>query len=371
MSIVDKILAEDRIYETLSSALIGRTKKTTNRGFTFFNCPVCIQRGQPRADTRNRCGVIYDSEGIGIHCFNCGAKLRYKKGQLLSKGMEQFLVALGVPEKKVQELYFWAWELQRILRDSSFEINEQNPTFFHAGFPTVALPDNARPILELAEEGCIADDFIAVVEYLLSRGEDLKDATSYHWSPSTKNHMHRRLIVPFYYDDRIVGWTARAIDENIKPKYFNNSPNGYLFNCNVMNMDRKYLILTEGIFDALSIDGVALQTNDLNDKKISWINATKQTKILVPDRDEAGAKLIDIALKEGWNVAMPFGTGSKDSQWWEHDIKDVADAVKRYGKLWTLRSIISSSTNNEAKVNLARKKIKASHRTYNFLNDGE
>jgi hypothetical protein len=362
MSLIDKLLAEDRVWDALSSALIGRTTKTTNKGFTSFNCPVCVQNGEKRPDTKKRCSVIYDAEGIGIHCFNCKEKLRFKRGSLLSKGMERFLTALGVDSKKIQELYFWAWEVQRLLRDTSVDLPDNQATFFHTGFPTIALPAGSKPIIDLAEEGCTNDNFIAVVEYLLSRGEYLKDATTYYWCPDRK--LNRRLIIPFYYEGRMVGWTGRAIDD-IKPKYLNNCPEGYLFNCDVMKSNRKYLILTEGIFDALAIDGVGVQTNELNDKKISWINATNQIKILVPDRDEAGGQLIEIALKQGWNVAFPYGTGNGKDQWWHDRIKDIADAVKTYGRLWTLRSIISSSTNNAAKINLA-KKANRSKRKYYF-----
>ena len=343
---IEEKFAEDKVWEELSSALLGRIKTTNSRGFSYFNCPVCVQQGQPRHDTKHRCGVIYDNEGIGINCFNCGFKIRYKKGQLLSKAMERFLLALNVDEKRVKELYFWAWELFRLV-ESNPGLENITPTFFHGGFPTAELPPCAKPITQLAEDDCDDENFIAVVDYLMSRGDALVTATDYYWSPDLNKGMNRRLIIPFYYEDRIVGWTARTIDD-IKPKYHNTSPPGYLFNCNVMKLDRKYLLLTEGVLDAIAIDCIGLQRNNINERQINWINACKQIKIVVPDRDVSGSRLIDIAMEQGWHVAFPNVSGTKG--WWEEDIKDVADATKRYGRLFTLRSIIATATNNKTLI---------------------
>ena len=41
--------------------------------------------------------------------------------------------------------------------------------------------------------------------------------TEYYWSPSLG--YRDRLIIPFYYENRIVGWTARTVTSDKKPKY--------------------------------------------------------------------------------------------------------------------------------------------------------
>jgi hypothetical protein len=353
-TLLEKMLAEDRVWDTLSSSIIGKTRKTS-RGFIRFNCPVCTY-SQSRADTKMRCYLKYDNEGIGINCFNCRTKLRYKKGGLLSQGMEQFLSALGVPDQKVKELFFWAWQIKSALKDASPAEQEACSTF-HIGFPSMELPKGARPLTELADEGCEDEDFIDVVEYLYSRGEELADSTSFYWTPTTKNNLNRRLIIPFYYDGRIVGWSGRHIDD-VAPKYWNQSPPGYIFNCDIMNLtNRKYLLITEGLLDALSIDCLGLQGNELNEKQLSWINESKQTKIVVPDRDSAGDRLIDMAVLHGWHVAFPRGSGfGKSEVWWDQSIKDSAEATKTYGRLWTLRSIIATATSNKTTISINRAK---------------
>ena len=70
--------------------------------------------------------------------------------------------------------------------------------------------------------------------------------------------------------------------------------------------------------------------------------------IVVPDRDKPGAKMIKAALTHGWSVSMPP---------WEDDIKDVADAMKRYGRLYTLTTILYYREHNEIKIQLLKKKL--------------
>ena len=70
--------------------------------------------------------------------------------------------------------------------------------------------------------------------------------------------------------------------------------------------------------------------------------------IVVPDRDKTGLKMCDRALELGYQVSLPN---------WEADIKDVNDAVVRYGKLPTLLSILQSATNSKIKIEMQRKKI--------------
>ena len=67
----------------------------------------------------------------------------------------------------------------------------------------------------------------------------------------------------------------------------------------------------------------------------------------MPDKDKAGQRLIDDALEYGWAVSFPE---------WENDTKDVNDAVVRYGKLFTLKSIIDAKQTSSLKINLLRKK---------------
>jgi len=70
--------------------------------------------------------------------------------------------------------------------------------------------------------------------------------------------------------------------------------------------------------------------------------------VVVPDRDTTGLKICDKALELGYQVSLPD---------WDTDIKDVNDAVIRYGKLPTLLSIIQNKTNSKIKIEMQRRKI--------------
>ena len=66
----------------------------------------------------------------------------------------------------------------------------------------------------------------------------------------------------------------------------------------------------------------------------------------MPDRDAPGEKLINQAIEFGWNVAFPE---------WEDDVQDVADAVAKYGRLFTMQSILKTSESSKFKIDLKRK----------------
>ena len=63
--------------------------------------------------------------------------------------------------------------------------------------------------------------------------------------------MNKRVIIPFYADNKIVGYTPAIIaeEENI-PKYYSDKPR-LLYNYDQLHNNRKYVIITEGVLDAL------------------------------------------------------------------------------------------------------------------------
>jgi DNA primase len=108
------------------------------------------------------------------------------------------------------------------------------------------------------------------------------------------------------------------------------------------------VFVCEGPFDALSIGGVALLTNEVSDQQARIINNIGKEIIVVPDRDKAGAVLIDQAQELGWAVAFPS---------WGPEIKDPADAVQKYGKLFVTVDILKTATTNPAKIEIEKRKL--------------
>jgi hypothetical protein len=205
------------------------------------------------------------------------------------------------------------------------------------------LPPDCKSILEWLEAEP-NDEVLAVVDYLAGRSMDLE---WYNWMWSPENGYRDRVIIPFYQDGVVVGFTGRKIKPG-KPKYLTDSQSGYVFNIDRQTEDREYVLVVEGQFDAIAVDGVAIMTNEPNTTQIARINKLGKKVIVVPDRDKPGAKLVHHALEQGWLVSAPP---------WEDDIKDAAQAVERYGRLYTLFTILHYVETNEIKTKLYMKKL--------------
>jgi 5S rRNA maturation endonuclease (ribonuclease M5) len=338
-------MQNDFLSQKLINLLPGNRKRTPN-GSVNINCPMCLSRGEARPDTKLRCGIRTDGAGsISINCFNCGYRTRWSPGSLISRNLRDFLSNIGVNDLDIKKLNFTAWQMSQNLEGTPVE---RESARFIPNFVELELPPDAMPISEWAALDCTDEDFIDVVSYAMSRGDHVFGKHEFYWTPDKGNHMNRRLIIPFYWKDKIVGWTGRAIDDGVLPKYMTNTPGHFLFNNVNMYKDRKYIILVEGQFDSIAIDGVATQGAKISEQQAYWLKDTGKHIIVLPDRDEAGQKLIDLALQHDWMVSFPE---------WDSDVKDANDAVKKYGKLYTVRSIIDSATDNKLKINLSRKKL--------------
>ena len=131
------------------------------------------------------------------------------------------------------------------------------------------------------------------------------------------------------------------------PKYLNEQQPGYIFGLDLQKSNWKYVIVVEGVLDAISINGMAVLHNKISDKQAKQLMRLAQEKevIVVPDHDKAGKKLVDDAVKYGFSVSTPL---------WGNDIKDVNDAVLVNGKIATILDIITHR-NNGVKSKLAIK----------------
>jgi hypothetical protein len=208
-------------------------------------------------------------------------------------------------------------------------------------FETVPLPPDAVRIEDITE---FTKFSIAVVEYMAARNLHLDD-TDYYWSPSLA--YRDRLIIPFYFEKRIVGWTARTITADKKPKYLNDQQAGFVYGLDNQTYDKEFAILVEGPMDAIQIDGCALGGSEINDTQALLIDRLAKEIVVVPDRDHAGKKLVEDAISRGWGVSLPE---------WPQDINDVGDAVDKYGRLYALYSIASAAETSPLKIRLRAKK---------------
>jgi DNA primase len=94
------------------------------------------------------------------------------------------------------------------------------------------------------------------------------------------------------------------LDKRI-PKYIHDMQHGYVFGVDLQHTSWQYVIVTEGVFDALSIGGVAVLHAEVNDAQVKMIRNLNRQVIVVPDQDTTGMKLVDRAIELGWSVSMP------------------------------------------------------------------
>ena len=212
-------------------------------------------------------------------------------------------------------------------------------------FATTQLPEGAEPLSKhmWAEAGHLDERIARCFQYMLERDLNIEDI-DYHWSPTLA--YRDRLIIPFYYEGRVVGYTARTVGDN-RVKYLTDSQPGFVFNLDEQGHNKVFTILCEGPIDALHVDGCALTGSDINDAQALLLNRLGKDIYVVPDRDRAGAKLVEQAIDRGWHVSMPD---------WDIGINDIGDAVAKYGRLYTLYSIANSAESSPLKIRLRAKK---------------
>jgi hypothetical protein len=208
-------------------------------------------------------------------------------------------------------------------------------------FEERALPIDSVPITSLLDN--MPDKLIPVLEYLSNRNLYLEDYLFY-WTP--KVGFSNRLIIPFYKDNIIVGYTARAIND-AKPKYISEQQPGYVFNLDRQTTDRAFVIVCEGPIDAISIDACAIMGAEIKDSQNWLLKQLGREIVLIPDRDHEGPKTVEQAIEFGWSVSMPD---------WPPGIKDVNDAVCKIGRLATLALIARAKESNTLKIQLRAKK---------------
>lgn len=306
-------------------------RKQTPSGWISFNAPCCNDR-------RSRGGIKVNEQGWSYHCFNCSKTASFVLGKPVGFKARNLLMLLNVPEQEVNALNLESLRhrsIHGILDDRAKVANAISDIKFHEF-------DDFPPASEL-----ITPELPKYWKYLRDRKvpEDFPAMTvirtdGIHW-------VRPHVIIPFSYDNKIVGWCARFLDDK-SPKYINHTQPGYVFGTELQHADWQYAVVVEGIFDALSINGLALMHNTVSEQQARLIRNLGKEIIVVPDQDKAGLELVDRALELGWSVSIPD---------WPEGIKDVNDAVVKFGKLATLLTIMQARETSRIKIELRKKNL--------------
>jgi hypothetical protein len=313
-------------------ATIPGKKRHTHSGWYSFNGVCCHHRGHS-VDKRGRGGIkIIDGTKWSYHCFNCQFKCNFQLGRHFSGNLKQLLIWSGMDIDDINRYSFESFSQKELIEGPNFQYNNDVIEFENR-----RLPEYSVSIFD-------SDQVDVHVSYLHSRGLD-PHAYPYY---TVDDESRPRIIIPYFYNGRIVGNTSRFYDGR-KPKYLSEQQTGYVFNIDNQKREWSSCILVEGQFDALSIDGCAYMSSNISDEQAKLLGKLRRNIIVVPDHDKTGMSICDRALNLGYQVSIPD---------WSNDIKDVNDAVKKYGKLGTLVSILESATSSRIKIEMARKKYK-------------
>jgi hypothetical protein len=302
-------------------------RKSSSSGWISFNAPCCVHNSES-ADRRQRGGLKISDQGWSYHCFNCGFTASFVLGRNLSFKARKLLGWLNVDRNEIERINLESLKhknIEGILSDRQQVVQRLQGIEFEDR----DLPADTQPLNKIAQQylndRCIPTDYPLFYKTMPRPG----------------------IVIPFTHDGQVVGHTNRFLDDRL-PKYIQDIQPGYVFGTDLQQDSWKHMLVMEGVFDALSINGLAVLHAEINDAQVRLIRSLEREVTVVPDQDEAGMKLVDRAIELGWAVSMPL---------WPSDVKDVNDAVRKYGKVATLLSIFQARNTSKIKIEMARKNL--------------
>jgi hypothetical protein len=288
--------------------------KTSATGFNTLKCPVCN-------DQKVRAGFRFDSDKIVYNCFRgkCDASTEYVYGQPMYKKFRHLLDVIGV----------------RLDAKTALESKQSKYKTPKTILDPELYDEHKYETLELYKsfEEYNPKKHWWFQRFLYDRHADFKRDLYV----GTKEPHKNQLIIPFYYNHKLIGWQGVSVYENGKTFYQTSSENSDLIYINQGNGTiPKIPIIVEGIMDAVVLpNGIATLGNSVSKKQAYFLR--NSDPILLPDRK--GSKYLEVAKRYGWRISIP--------NWKE---KDVNEVVKRYGKFIAARMIYEGIEKNLVKA---------------------
>jgi hypothetical protein len=295
-----------------------------------FPCPIC-------GDYKPRGGFLFSENQIGSSCFNCTeANSVYEEfsGKLPFK-FRRILNGLGFDDSDIDAVigsHFFnkSAEASEITLESLQKINTVAP-------PT-KLPDGT---FQIGHDGFVEQQ-VPLVEYLIERKIDLD---RYKFFFSVEDRFKNRVIIPYYRQGKLIYWQARDITGKAKDRYLNApvSRDAVMFNIDLLNhLSSLPIFVTEGVFDAIPVNGICILSSKLSDAKRQLLSTTRRRLIFVIDKDANGFKLGTEALERGWDITFaPVGTD------------DINHSIQRFGISWTVHQLMMHIPKNNSSAQLA------------------
>lgn len=299
-------------------------------GWSVGKCPLCN-------DYKERAGFKFEDGGIIYNCWNCAVGTTYEENSgKMSKTFRKLLRAFGFDDSEIST----AVNIPFFNKKEDTVITLKKLTAVNTATPTVTLPTGALPLGH--ETHTLYQQ--KLIEYLISRKVDL---AKYDFFFSTEKRFKDRIIIPFYRGGNLIYWQARSIDPKEKKRYDNApvSREAVIFGHDqLQSHSRLPLFASEGVFDAMMVDGIAVLGSQLGAAKTELLRKSKRRLIFVIDKNTNGKNLALEAMAQGWEIAFaPDGAA------------DINQSVQRFGLNWTIFQLMKSIPKDSDRANLSIK----------------
>lgn len=278
-------------------AALGSDTKVTPSGYYNCYCKVC-------GDTKRKRGGFKFEEGkISYNCFRVECQpvsaCAFEYSQGMSRKFKNVLKAFDV-EIPVEYGLQKKSKTKTILNEVLYEPHT---------YKAMTLPEDFQ-LLEAGKHNIY-------LRYLRDRGIDPERELYIGY----KNEWAYKIIFPFYYYGKLIGWQGLDIKSG---KYLKSSGNSDMIFIPDGKMP-KHPIVVEGVMDALSIPNAVAVLHGTITKKQMYIMRNAKP-VLLPDRN--AGKFLIIAKKYDIRISIP-----------EWHYKDANEAVIKLGKLVPVKMI--------------------------------
>lgn len=291
-------------------------------------CSVACKHCNDHTRKGLRGGFNFDTPNITTYnCWNCHYAAIHDEAQdFMYPKMRRLLNDFGITDKIIDE--YLATKFFDQDRPRSSNSTSQRPTndVIIPDTPKVYFPKDSYTLASADPHDYWTQVALAYLESRVLR------PTDYNWY-LTKDPIYRnRLIIPFYRSGELIYWQARAFDDDVQPKYLNAEipRDSVIFgwdDLTAYNTNR--LFVTEGIFDAISINGICLLGSTMG-TKVEILKKYNKDYVFVIDYDRNGRSLGEIALKNNWKITH------LDSDC------DTNKSIQKYGKIWTAQELVNN-----------------------------
>lgn len=304
----------------------------SNTGWSVGKCPQC-------SDYKERAGFKFDGNSIIYNCWNCSTTAGYEEQSgKMTKTFKSILEAMQLDMDEVSKILGSA---RLIIQPQTIStINLASLLEVDTSTPEINLPKKTYPLghpefIQFQEK---------IINYLLSRNID---PIKFNFFFSFEEKLIDRVIIPFYRNEVLIYWQARLLPDALGKRY-ENPPikrEAVIFNIDKLyTFNEEPLFVTEGVFDAMLIDGIAILGSSLNDAKKELLRNSRRRLIFIIDKDKNGKSLAYEVLQEGWEITFTPNGAS-----------DLSDSITKYGKLWSFHEIMKAIPKDRNSANFAIK----------------